>query len=53
MNRTLIGNEEGLVEYRSFDELNADGLVPDLSGNGNHGTLMSDAQLVESKAPIE
>jgi len=52
MSKTLTGTEEGLVGYWNFDELNEDGLVPDLSGNGNHGTLMGDAQLVESNAPI-
>jgi len=52
MNRTLTGTEEGLFAYYTFDGLNNEGLIPDLSGNGNHGTLMGDAHLVDSTAPI-
>ena len=53
MNSTLTGNESGLVGYWDFDGLDDDGLVPDLSGNENHGTLVGDANLVTSDAPIE
>ena len=53
MSRTLTGDQEGLVGYWTFDELDESGRVPDLSGNGNHGTLMGDSQLVESDVPIE
>lgn len=53
LHRNLTGSEEGLVGYWTFDELNANGLVPDLSGNDNHGTLMGDASLVASEAPLQ
>ena len=53
MTRSLAGSESGLVGYWSFDELDGSGKVPDLTGNGNDGTLVGDAQLVASTAPIE
>jgi PKD repeat protein len=53
MNRRLVGDEEGLLAYWNFDELMEGGQVPDLSGHGNHGVLMGDAQLAASSAPVE
>jgi len=52
MNRSLTGNESGLVGYWNFDELDGSGMVPDLTGNGNDGTLVGDALLVDSTAPV-
>ena len=53
MARPLTGDESGLVGYWQFDVLEdlgvgSDGAddVRDLSGNGNHGDLVGDAQLV-------
>ena len=52
MDRPLEGNEDGLVGYWTFDELNASGLVPDMSGNGNHGTLLGDARVGEPGSTV-
>ena len=43
MNTTLIGNEPGLVGYWNFD----DGTANDRTANGNHGTLVDDARIIE------
>jgi concanavalin A-like lectin/glucanase superfamily protein len=43
MNTTLIGNEPGLVGYWNFD----DGTANDRTANGNHGTLVGDARIIE------
>jgi hypothetical protein len=43
MNTTLVGNEPGLVGYWNFD----DGTADDLTANGNHGTLVDDARIIE------
>ena len=51
MNRSLSNNEEGLVGYWKFDELYTERLIPDLSGNDNHGTLVGDAKLVAGVLP--
>jgi len=51
--RTLSGDEAGLMAYYPFDALDAEGKVPDLSGNGNHGTLNGDAHLTEREAPVD
>ena len=47
MNRTLVGDEPGLVGYWNFDH---DG-AGDLSKNSNHGTLHGDAMIMESALP--
>ena len=52
MRRGLVGDQEELAGYWAFDEIDAEGLVPDLSGNGNHGTLKGDAHLVPSDSGI-
>jgi hypothetical protein len=49
MNQELTGQEEGLIGYWNFNGLNEEGLVPDLTGNGNNGILMFDAHLAESQ----
>ncbi len=41
--RSLVGDEEGLLAYWNFDELTVEGRVPDLSGHGHHGVLVGDA----------
>lgn len=41
----LTGTEPGLVGYWNFNELTPDGLVPDVTGNGNDGHLLFDARL--------
>jgi len=46
MNRSLLGNEEGLVSYYSFDELDTLGFLPDKAGGGHRGTLHGDAHLI-------
>jgi hypothetical protein len=46
MNTTLIGNEPGLVGYWNFD----DGTANDGTANGNHGTLVDDARIIEYRA---
>ena len=52
MNHRLIGDELGLAGYWRFDEA-AGTQVKDLTSNGNHGTLSSDAvKRVASDAPI-
>ncbi len=52
MNHRLIGDELGLAGYWRFDEA-AGTKVKDLTSNGNHGTLSSDAvKWVASDAPI-
>lgn len=53
MNSGLTDSEDGLVGYWNFNGVNEEGRVPDLSGNGNHGTLVGDAHLVTSDVPIE
>src|SRR5688572_6419112 len=45
MNTTLIGNEPGLVGYWNFD----DGTANDRTANGNHGTLVGDARIIEHR----
>lgn len=47
MNTTLIGNEPGLVGYWNFD----DGTANDRTANGNHGTLIDDARIIEYVVP--
>ena len=42
MNKTLTGNENGLVGYWNFD----DGTAKDLTSNGNDGEMKGDAQIV-------
>ena len=42
----------GLVAHYTFDDIDPQGRVPDLSGNGNHATLNGNARLVPSTAPI-
>ena len=49
MNQELTGQEEGLIGYWNFNDLNGEGLVPDLTGNGNDGILMFDAHLTTSQ----
>ncbi|WP_045119528.1 LamG domain-containing protein [Haliangium ochraceum] len=39
MNRTLSGNEPGLVGYWPFDDTSAGTTVPDISNSGNDGQL--------------
>jgi hypothetical protein len=46
MNRPLLGSEEGLVSYYTFDELDEFGSLPDDTGKGHTGVLHGDAQLV-------
>jgi hypothetical protein len=46
MNTTLIGNEPGLVGYWNFD----DGTANDRTANGNHGTLVDDARIIQYRA---
>lgn len=46
MNRPLLGNEEGLVAYYTFDELDELGLLPDITNKGHAGVLYGDAHLV-------
>jgi hypothetical protein len=51
MNRTLHADEinsGNLVGYWNFD----DGSGDDLSPYGNHGTLMGDAEIIESDSPF-
>jgi len=51
MNRPLTSNEinsGNVAGYWNFD----DGTADDLSPYGNHGTLMGDAEIVDSDAPI-
>jgi hypothetical protein len=43
MNTTLTGNEPGLVGYWNFD----DGTANDRTANGNHGTLVDDARIIQ------
>jgi len=47
MNTPLTGKEAGLVAYWNFD----DGTAKDLSGHGNDGVLIEDAQIAESPHP--
>lgn len=51
MNRSLIGNEPGLVGYWPFNE-GAGTTTHDASGHGNDGTLVNGPQWVASDAPI-
>ncbi|MFT7693324.1 MAG: hypothetical protein ACI8P2_001952 [Candidatus Latescibacterota bacterium] len=46
MNRSLTGQEEGLVSYYAFDELDAEGFLPDDAENGHRGVLRGDAHLI-------
>lgn len=46
MNRPLLGSEEGLISYYTFDELDDLGSLPDDTGKGHRGVLHGDAQLV-------
>ncbi|MBI2505039.1 MAG: BamA/TamA family outer membrane protein [Candidatus Latescibacteria bacterium] len=41
------GNEEGLVAWYTFDELDAAGMVPDLTGKGHVGVLQGGAHLAD------
>ena len=52
MNRSLTGSEEGLAGYWTFENVDAHGLVPDLSGRGNHGMLVGDAHLAGLPAQL-
>lgn len=47
MNRPLEAGEEDLFAHYTFDGLNAEGLVEDLSGKGNHARLVAKAHLKE------
>jgi len=47
MKTTLTGQEQGLVGYWPFD----DGAARDFSPNGNDGTLLGEAQIVERELP--
>ena len=47
----LTGTEPGLVGYWNFSELTPDGLVPDVTGNGNDGHLLFDAHLAQTSDP--
>lgn len=51
MGRTITGPENGLLAHYDFDSVSG-GTIQDRSGNGNHGTLMGDAILVQSTAPL-
>jgi hypothetical protein len=46
MTTTLVGDEPGLVGYWNFD----DGTANDRTANGNHGTLIDDATIIEYQA---
>jgi len=45
MNRAVAQPQPGLIAYYRFEGLDAQGSVPDLSGNGHHGRLVGDAHL--------
>lgn len=45
MNLAIAGPLPGLIASYRFEGLNAEGLIPDLSGHGHHGRLVGDAQL--------
>lgn len=45
MNRAVTDPQPGLIAYYRFEGLDAQGSVPDLSGNGHHGRLVGDAHL--------
>lgn len=45
MNRAVTDPQPGLIAYYRFEGLDAQGSVPDLSGNGHHGRLIGDAHL--------
>ena len=51
MDKSLTGNEPGLVGYWKFDEESGN-TASDSTPNGNDGTLQGDADFVESDAPI-
>jgi len=48
MNASLTGAEADLVTYWRFDELDGEGRVPDLSGNGQHGRVWAYGSPVRS-----
>lgn len=52
INLSLRGDEEHLVAYWRFDELDASGRIPDLSGNGQHGIMPPRRTLAASTAPV-
>jgi len=52
MYTSLIGNEDGLVGYWRFDEEPGTSTAYDSSPNANHGTLLGDADSVESDKPV-
>ena len=52
MRSSLSGYEPGLMAYWRFDELDGDGRVPDSGPGGHYGTLLGDAHLVPSDAPM-
>ena len=45
INQGRSGTEEGLVGYWTFDAPDLQGHIPDLSGHGNDGTLVGDAEI--------
>jgi hypothetical protein len=51
MHEKLTGSETGLSAYWDFDS-QTDSVIPDLSPNGNNGTLMGNATLIDSDAPV-
>lgn len=51
MHAKLNGTEQDLAAYWDFD-YQSEGTVPDVSPNGNDGTLMGNAILIDSDAPV-
>ncbi len=51
MHAKLNGTEVGLAAYWDFDN-QSEGIVSDVSPNGNDGTLMGNAILIDSDAPV-
>ena len=45
MRRIPSANEEGLMAHYSFDDTDASGAVPDLTGQGHYGLLRGDAHI--------
>lgn len=50
--RALTGSEPGLQGYWTFNDLTAEGRVPDITGHGNDGILLFDAHLAQAGSPV-